>query len=80
MIYTEKCPKNYLGLSLIATFIFFSPLGIIAIFNAVSVKRYWEHGDIEKAMEKSQKARIWGWFSIIANILFVTATLYECLS
>jgi uncharacterized BrkB/YihY/UPF0761 family membrane protein len=80
MIDIEKCPRTYLGLSLIATFIFLSPLGLFAILNAVAVKRYWEDGDIDEAMKKSKKARIWSWVSILANILFVAITLYQTLS
>ena len=59
MIDVEKCPKSYLGLAMIATFIFFSPLGFIAIYNGAFVKKYWDYGDLDKAMEKSKKARIW---------------------
>lgn len=76
MINTEKCPKTYIGLALIS--LYFNPLlGLIPIFNALSVKKHWNHGDIDKAIEKSRKAKVWSWFSIISGITLVTITLTQ---
>ena len=66
----EKCPKSHLGLALIATCIFLFPLGIIAIYNGAFVKKYWEFGDSEKALELSKKARMWSWITIFCSIIF----------
>lgn len=75
MIDSEKCPRSYLGFALMATCVFLSPLGLLGIYHGAFVKKYWEYGDIDKAIEESRKARLWSWIAILVNIIIFIITL-----
>ncbi len=65
----KKCPRSYFGLGLFVTCVLFCPLGPLAIYYGAFVKKYWEYGDVEKAVKYSKKARMWGLISIPVAVI-----------
>lgn len=63
-----KCPPAYLVWSIIATVLFFLPLGVCAIFSSTKVKKYYEAGEYDKASRMSERTAL---FVILSLVVFL---------
>ena len=67
---TKVCPETHLAKAIVLTIICCWPLGIPAIVNAASVSSEFVAGNYEAAVRKSENARKWCNYTIIAGVAF----------
>lgn len=67
----QKCPPTYLVWSIIATVLFFLPLGVCAIFTSTKVKKYYEAGDYAKASRMSERTALFVILSLVAFLIWM---------
>ena len=60
-------PPNHLVLAIVAL-LFVTVCGIVAVIYSTQVESRWRTGDTAGAYEASEKARKWGWASIIISV------------
>lgn len=74
---SQPCPPNYLVWAIIATVLCCTPLGIVAIVYSAGVSSAYHSGDLETAMRRSRKARLWTIVAAVAGVLFtIFYTIY----
>jgi len=66
-------PQNYLVLAILSTLCCCLPTGIVSIIFAAQVDGKWAAGDIAGAQDYAQKAKTWGYASIVLGILATLA-------
>ncbi len=66
---TSAPPPNYLAWAIVATVLFFLPLGVVAIVYATQVKAKYQVGDYAGAQESSDNARRWALWSTVVGVL-----------
>ena len=68
---------NYLGQSILVTLLCCMPFGIPAIVYSAQVNGKIQAGDIQGAIDASNKAKMWGWISfgagMVVGVLYVIA-------
>lgn len=67
-------PTSWFVMSLIATFIFFLPFGLIGIVHAAQVKPLWRCGHYDEAHLYARRARNWTIASILVGIVIFIAS------
>lgn len=67
-------PPNHLVLAIVAL-LFVTVCGIVALVYATQVESRWRAGDVAGAHDASEKARRWGWASIIISGVFLALYL-----
>ena len=75
--FPSKKPNDYLILSVIATFVCNTILGIVAIIKSFQVNSRWDEGDYVGAEEASKSAKRWAIASIIVAAIFYTILIIE---
>ena len=74
-------PDNYLVWTILVTFLFCMPFGIIGLIYAVKVDSAWNEGRFEEAIEASQKARQFALFGMVLwGVATVLTILFSILS
>ncbi len=68
-------PVNMLPAAIIATILFFTPTGIVAIYYAYKTKKLWREGLHEEAHENSRSAKMWTGISFFLGLIFYAAIL-----
>ena len=68
-------PVNMLPAAIIATILFFTPTGIVAIYYAYKTKKLWREGLHEEAHENSRSAKMWTGISFFLGIIFYVGLL-----
>ena len=68
-------PKNYLVESILATLFCCWPLGIVAIINSSKVNSEYDKGNYEEAQKKSEEAKKWMKYTIIAGVIYFVLVL-----
>lgn len=64
------CPETYLARAILVTIICCWPFGIPAIVNAVGVSNAYAAGDYQLAKKKSEDAKKWSNYAMIAAVVF----------
>lgn len=68
-------PKNYLVESILALIFCCWPLGIVAVINASKVNSAYDQGNYAEALQKSEEAKKWMRYTVIAGIVVLVAYL-----
>lgn len=68
--YSQKPINNYMVLSILTTILCCIPFGIVAIVYSSKVSKLLGFGDIQGAIEASNKAKMWGIIALICGIVF----------
>lgn len=64
-------PNSYLWLGIVATLMCCLPLGVVSIIYASKVDSCWNSGDINGAIENSNKAKTWGFLSVALGFVLL---------
>lgn len=68
---TPKCPPTYLVWSIIATVLFFMPLGVCGIICSAKVKSHFAAGRYEKASRMSERAALFIALSLVVFLIWM---------
>lgn len=67
---TKVCPETHLAKAIVLTILCCWPFGIPAIVNAAAVTSEFASGNYEAALQKSENAKKWCNYTIIAGVVF----------
>ena len=67
---TKVCPETHLAKAIVLTILCCWPFGIPAIVNAAAVTTEFASGNYDAAVQKSENARKWCNYTIIAAVIF----------
>ena len=67
------CPRTYLVLSVICTFIFCLPLGLVGLLNSIEVSSNYRSGLYEQALKASSRAKRFSIAAIIVGCVWLIA-------
>lgn len=73
---SEQMPNNYFALSIMSVLCGCWPLGIIAIFHAVQVKKLYEAGYKDQALVSSKKAYIFSMIAILSSLILLPFLIF----
>jgi hypothetical protein len=77
---TTAPPPNYLAWAVVATVLFFLPLGVVSIVFASQVNGKYAAADFAGAQEASRKARTWAlWSTLVGVVLYVVLVVLAVL-
>lgn len=68
--------NTYLTEAILTTIFCFSPIGIVAIIYAVITKSKMKTGDIQGAIEYSDKARKWYWMALGVSLALLVLYIF----
>ena len=70
---TASCPRTYLVLSVISTFLFCLPLGLVGLLNSIEVSNDYRSGLYEQALRASSRAKRFSIAAIIVGCVWIIA-------
>lgn len=77
---SNVCPETHLTKAILVTLFCCWPLGIPAIVNAAGVSNAFLAGNYDMALEKSQNAKKWCKYSIMASLIFIIVMIIALLT
>lgn len=67
---SKVCPETHLAKAIVVTILCCWPIGIPAIVNAAAVSNEFVSGNYDVAVQKSENAKKWCNYTIIAGVVF----------